>query len=133
MKKIILSVLMCCVAIMASAQIERPKLVVGLVVDQMRWDYLYYYYDKYGEGGMKRLLSEGFSCENQMLTYVRTVLSEILSFEDSLGNAECGSCLLSQAWAMQASILVRGLPPTASPQTTSTSTASASIAATTLT
>ena len=73
MKKIILSVLMCCVAIMASAQIERPKLVVGLVVDQMRWDYLYYYYDKYGEGGMKRLLSEGFSCENQMLNYVPTV------------------------------------------------------------
>ena len=73
MKKIILSVLMCCVALVASAQIERPKLVVGLVVDQMRWDYLYYYYDKYGEGGMKRLISEGFSCENQMINYLPTV------------------------------------------------------------
>ena len=73
MKKIILSVLMCCMAVVASAQIERPKLVVGLVVDQMRWDYLYYYYDKYGEGGMKRLLSEGFSCENQMINYLPTV------------------------------------------------------------
>lgn len=111
MKKIILSVLMCCVAIMASAQIERPKLVVGLVVDQMRWDYLYYYYDKYGEGGMKRLLSEGFSCENQMLNYVPTVTG--------VGHAS----IYTGA----------GLPPTASPQTTSTSTASASIAATTLT
>lgn len=40
------------------AQVQRPKLVVGLVVDQMRWDYLYYYYDKYGEGGLKRLLNE---------------------------------------------------------------------------
>lgn len=73
MKKIILSVIMCCAAIVASAQVERPKLVVGLIVDQMRWDYLYYYYDKYGEGGMKRLLSDGFSCENQMINYVPTV------------------------------------------------------------
>lgn len=53
--------------------VERPKLVVGVVVDQMRWDYLYYYYDKYGEGGIKRLLSEGFSCENTMISHVPTV------------------------------------------------------------
>ena len=32
-------------------RIERPKLVVGLVVDQMRWDYLYYYYEDFCEGG----------------------------------------------------------------------------------
>lgn len=73
MKKIILSVLMCCVAMIAAAQVERPKLVVGIVIDQMRWDYLYYYYDKYGEGGMKRLINEGFSCENQMINYLPTV------------------------------------------------------------
>ena len=24
-------------------KIERPKIIVGLVVDQMRWDYLYRY------------------------------------------------------------------------------------------
>ena len=53
------SVLLCCVAIVASAQVQRPKLVVGIVIDQMRWDYLYYYYDKFGEGGMKRLINEG--------------------------------------------------------------------------
>ncbi len=73
MKKIILSVFMCCMAIVAMAQVERPKLVVGLVIDQMRWDYLYYYYDKYGEGGMKRLINEGFSCENQMINYLPTI------------------------------------------------------------
>ena len=55
------------------AGIERPKLVVGIAVDQMRWDYLYYYYDKYGEGGLKRLLNEGFSCENTMINYIPTV------------------------------------------------------------
>ena len=73
MKKLIFSVLLCCVAIVASAQVQRPKLVVGIVIDQMRWDYLYYYYDKFGEGGMKRLINEGFSCDNQMLNYVPTI------------------------------------------------------------
>ena len=55
------------------ARIERPKLVVGIVVDQMRWDYLYYYYEEYGIGGLKRLLNEGYSCENTMIPYVPTV------------------------------------------------------------
>ena len=55
------------------AQVQRPKLVVGLVVDQMRWDYLYYYYDKYGEGGLKRLLNEGYSFDNTLINYVPTI------------------------------------------------------------
>ena len=42
----------------------RPKLVVGVVVDQMRWDYLYRFSDRYGKQGFKRLLREGYSCEN---------------------------------------------------------------------
>jgi len=59
---------------MAKAQsIERPKLVVGIVVDQMRWDYLYRYYDRYSTGGFKRLLNEGFSCENTFIPYTPTV------------------------------------------------------------
>ncbi|HLP05411.1 MAG TPA: alkaline phosphatase PafA [Paludibacter sp.] len=51
----------------------RPKLVVGIVVDQMRWDFLYRFYDKYEPGGFKRLLSHGFSCENTMLNYIPSV------------------------------------------------------------
>lgn len=54
----------------SQTQVDRPKLVVGIVVDQMRWDYLYRYYDRYNNGGFKRLLNEGFSCENTMLNYV---------------------------------------------------------------
>lgn len=59
-------------AVAASAQkaVERPKLVVGIVVDQMRWDYLYRYYDRYEAGGFKRMLSEGFSCENAFITHL---------------------------------------------------------------
>ena len=53
--------------------VERPKLVVGIVVDQMRWDYLYRYYNKYETGGFKRLLNDGFSCENTMINYIPTV------------------------------------------------------------
>src|SRR5690606_33487735 len=56
----------------AQKPVERPKLVVGLMVDQMRWDYLYRFYERYGEGGFKRLMKEGFSCENTYIPYVPT-------------------------------------------------------------
>jgi len=61
-------------ALQAQAQqsVQRPKLVVGIMVDQMRWDYLYRFNDRYGEGGFKRLLNEGFSCENTYIPYVPT-------------------------------------------------------------
>jgi predicted AlkP superfamily pyrophosphatase or phosphodiesterase len=53
-------------------QISRPKLVVGMVIDQMRWDYLYRYYNRYSSGGFKRLLNEGFSAENTFIPYTPT-------------------------------------------------------------
>ncbi len=54
------------------AEVARPKLVVGLVVDQMRWDYLYRYYNRYTNGGFKRLVNEGFSAENTYIPYTPT-------------------------------------------------------------
>ena len=56
-----------------SKNINRPRLVVGIVVDQMRWDYLYRYSDRYSNGGFKRLLREGFSCENTLINYTPTI------------------------------------------------------------
>ncbi|HVU93953.1 MAG TPA: alkaline phosphatase PafA [Puia sp.] len=53
-----------------SPAVRRPKLVVGIVVDQMRWDYLYRYASHYGEGGFRRLLEQGFSCDNTMIPYL---------------------------------------------------------------
>ncbi len=50
----------------------QPKLIVGIVVDQMRYDFLYRYQSKYVPGGFKRLLSEGFSCENTKYNFVPT-------------------------------------------------------------
>ncbi|SOD11145.1 alkaline phosphatase PafA [Pedobacter xixiisoli] len=53
--------------------VARPKLVVGMVVDQMRWDYLYRFYSRYGQGGFKRLINEGFSAENTLIPYTPTI------------------------------------------------------------
>ena len=50
-----------------------PRLVVGIMVDQMRWDYLYRFQSRYGENGFKRILREGFSCENAFIPYAQTV------------------------------------------------------------
>ena len=52
--------------------VERPKLVVGIVVDQMRFDYLTRFYNKYGEGGFKRMIDEGFNCKNNHFNYIPT-------------------------------------------------------------
>ncbi|MBI5660974.1 MAG: alkaline phosphatase family protein [Ignavibacterium album] len=40
-------------------QNERPKLVIGIVVDQMRFTDLYRYYHLYSENGFKRLAEQG--------------------------------------------------------------------------
>lgn len=50
----------------------RPKLVVGIVVDQMRYDYLTRFYSKYGDGGFKRMINEGFNCKNNHFNYIPT-------------------------------------------------------------
>ncbi len=71
-RKLSISMLFLCFCTLLSAQVERPKLVVGLMVDQMRWDYLYRFADRYGNDGFKRLLRDGFSCENAMINYVPT-------------------------------------------------------------
>ena len=56
-----------------SSAVQKPKLVVGIVVDQMRWDFLYRYEAKYGNGGFKRLMNEGYNLNNVMIDYVPTV------------------------------------------------------------
>lgn len=61
------------IGLSAMAQIERPRLVVGIVVDQMRWDYLYTFYDEWQADGFRRLLGQGYSCANTMIDYVPTV------------------------------------------------------------
>ncbi|MDZ4716373.1 MAG: alkaline phosphatase PafA [Cytophagales bacterium] len=49
-----------------------PKLVVGIVVDQMRQEYVYRYEKKLGPGGFKRLMGDGFVLKNAHYSYVPT-------------------------------------------------------------
>ncbi len=49
-----------------------PGLVVGIVVDQMRYDYLYRFWNKFSNDGFKRLVNEGFVFSNANFNYVPT-------------------------------------------------------------
>jgi len=49
-----------------------PKLVVGIVVDQMRYDYITRFWSHYGNDGFKRLVDEGFNCRNNHYNYAPT-------------------------------------------------------------
>lgn len=85
MKKIVLALSLAIISISCKSQNETivsnnkipvsedsPKLVIGIVVDQMRYDYLTRFYSKYGEGGFKRLINEGFNYKNNHFNYVPT-------------------------------------------------------------
>ncbi len=50
----------------------KTKLVVGIVVDQMRYEYLTRFENKYGNGGFLRLINKGFNCKNNHFNYVPT-------------------------------------------------------------
>lgn len=50
-----------------------PKLVVGIVVDQMRTDYIYRYWDNFGEDGFRRLIGEGAFLRDAHYNYVPTI------------------------------------------------------------
>ena len=71
----IVAVLLFSGVIFSSAQqrAQPPKLVVGMVVDQMRWDQLYRFEKHFGEGGFNRLLKEGYNFNNVMINYIPTV------------------------------------------------------------
>jgi predicted AlkP superfamily pyrophosphatase or phosphodiesterase len=56
----------------ATTELKQPKLVVGIVVDQMRQDYIYRYWNKFGNGGFKKLINEGYFYRNAQYNYVPT-------------------------------------------------------------
>jgi predicted AlkP superfamily pyrophosphatase or phosphodiesterase len=54
------------------SNLKKPKLIIGIVVDQMRYDYIFRYWDKLSDGGFKRLINKGFFCKNTNYNYVPT-------------------------------------------------------------
>ncbi|MDG1872139.1 MAG: alkaline phosphatase family protein, partial [Flavobacterium sp.] len=51
---------------------ERPKLVVGIVVDQMKMEYLYRFSDDFSNDGFKRLMGDGYTFQNMHYNYMPT-------------------------------------------------------------
>jgi len=56
----------------ANVQSTSPQLVIGLVVDQMRWDYLEKFKPYFTTGGFNRLAGEGYNCDNTLITHMPT-------------------------------------------------------------
>lgn len=52
--------------------VKKPKLVIGIVIDQMRYDYLTRFADRYGKDGFNRILKNGFSLENAHYNFTPT-------------------------------------------------------------
>lgn len=70
MKKLILIL---AVISMSSLQAqERPKLVVGIVVDQMKMEYLYRFSNDFSANGFKRLMNNGYTFHNMHYNYMPT-------------------------------------------------------------
>lgn len=51
---------------------EKPSLVVGIVVDQMRYDYLTRFDSRYSDDGFKRLIKDGFNAKNNHYNFIPT-------------------------------------------------------------
>ena len=51
---------------------ERPKLIVQLVVGQMRYDFIHRYWQNFSEDGFKVLVNEGSFCKNARYNYLLT-------------------------------------------------------------
>jgi predicted AlkP superfamily pyrophosphatase or phosphodiesterase len=71
MKRIV-QVLFLLMTTYAVSQQQRPKLVVGIVVDQMKPDYLQRFYNDFSDNGFKRLLKEGYTFHNTHYNYLPT-------------------------------------------------------------
>ena len=51
---------------------RRPKIIVGITVDQMRYDYIERFWDDFGNDGFKRLVNDGFFARNLHYNYMPT-------------------------------------------------------------
>ena len=74
MKKILILTLIIFTGFQSFAQknSKKPKLVVGIVVDQMRYDYIYRFWEDFGDDGFKKLIGEGHFFRNAQFGYVPT-------------------------------------------------------------
>ncbi|MGX7836025.1 alkaline phosphatase family protein, partial [Campylobacter fetus subsp. venerealis] len=50
----------------------KPKLIIGITVDQMRYDYVGRFWEHYQEDGFKKLLGSGYSLANTHYAHMPT-------------------------------------------------------------
>jgi predicted AlkP superfamily pyrophosphatase or phosphodiesterase len=72
LKSALFFVLLFAVNFSFSQKKSAPKLVVGIVVDQMMVDYLYRYQARFSKGGFVKLMNKGTNCRNTQYNYVPT-------------------------------------------------------------
>lgn len=72
MKRSIILLSLISLAFTLKGQTERPKLVVGIMVDQMKQEYIWRFESDFGKGGFKRLMNDGFAAKNGHYNYAST-------------------------------------------------------------
>lgn len=73
MKSIISILFLCLISLnLLSQNSAKPKLIVGIVIDQMCYEYLYRYQDKFSENGFRKIMENGTNCRNTQYNYVPT-------------------------------------------------------------
>jgi len=73
MKRAIFTCILICTVFNSFAQNSKtPKLIVGIVIDQMCYEYLYRYQEKFGKSGFLKLMNAGTNCRNTEYNYVPT-------------------------------------------------------------
>ena len=51
---------------------EKPSLIIGIIVEQLRYDHIEKFRDRFGENGIKRLINEGTYFKNASFEYMLT-------------------------------------------------------------
>jgi hypothetical protein len=51
---------------------QKPKLIVGITVSGMQYDYLSVYWDKFSDGGFRKMATNGANCKNARYNYLIT-------------------------------------------------------------
>ncbi|WP_026952798.1 alkaline phosphatase PafA [Algoriphagus mannitolivorans] len=69
---ILFSAILVSCSVLAQQKAEKPKLVVGIIVDQMRQEYLYRFNDRYTDNGFRRFINQGFMMTNGHYNYIPT-------------------------------------------------------------
>ncbi len=72
MKNLIVSLVLSIPLLAFNQKSAPPKIVVGIVVDQMCYEYLYRYQERFGENGFRKIMQNGTNCRTTLYNYVPT-------------------------------------------------------------